>query len=83
MQNTIEILRQFFVGEKLVPKSMAATLDEDVSLLETGMIDSLNLVKITLFIEEEFQIKLSDEDLIPENFETLNAMQTFIGKKTL
>lgn len=82
MQNTIEILRQFFVGEKLVPKSMAATLDEDVSLLETGMIDSLNLVKIILFIEEEFQIKLSDEDLTPENFETLNAMQKFIGKKT-
>jgi acyl carrier protein len=82
MQNTIEILKQFFVEEKLVPKSRAATLDENVSLLQAGIIDSLNLLKLIVFIEERFQIKVSDEDLTPENFETLNAMQKFIGEKT-
>lgn len=81
MQDTIEILKQFF-DEKLVPKSRAADLDENVSLLETGVIDSLNLLKLVFFIEERFQIKVSDEDLTPENFETLNAILKLIGKKT-
>jgi acyl carrier protein len=83
MKNAIEILKQFFVDEKLVAKSKIADLDEKVSLLDTGVIDSLNLMKLVLFMEERFQIKVLDEDLTPENFETLSAMLTFIGKQNL
>jgi acyl carrier protein len=82
MENTIEILKQFLVDEKMVSSSEAADLAENVSLLETGVIDSLNLMRLVLFIEKRFQIKVSDDDLIPENFETLNSMLKLIGKKT-
>jgi acyl carrier protein len=82
MENTIEILKQFLVDEKMVSSSEAADLNENVSLLETGIIDSLNLMRLVLFIEKRFQIKVSDDDLIPENFETLDSMLKLIGKKT-
>jgi acyl carrier protein len=82
MENTIEILKQFLVDEKMVSSSEAVDLAENVSLLETGVIDSLNLMRLVLFIEKRFQIKVSDDDLIPENFETLNSMLKLIGKKT-
>ena len=82
MQNTIEILKQFFIDEKLIPKSKEADLDKDVSLLETGIIDSLNLMRLVSFIEERFQIGVSDMDLTPENFETLNDIVKLIGEKS-
>ena len=82
MQNTIEILKQFFIDEKLIPKSKEADLDKDVSLLETGIIDSLNLMRLVSFIEERFQIGVSDMDLTPENFETLNDIVKLICKKS-
>lgn len=82
MQNTIEILKQFLVNEKLISKFKATDLDENVSLLEIGVIDSLNLMRIISFIEERFQIEVSDTDLTPENFETLKAMTNFISNKT-
>ena len=81
MQNIIEILKQFFIDEKLFPKSKMADLDQNVSLLETGVIDSINLLNLVLFVEERFQIKVLDEDLTPENFETLSAIQALIGRK--
>jgi acyl carrier protein len=82
MQDTMEILKRLFVDENLIPKSKATDLDENVSLLETGIIDSLNLLKLILLMEERFQLKILDEDLTPENFETLCAMRTLINKKT-
>jgi methoxymalonate biosynthesis acyl carrier protein len=82
MENTIAILKQFLVDEKMVSSSGAADLGEDVSLLETGVIDSLSLMRLVLFIEKKFQVKVTDDDLTPENFETLNSMLKLIGKKT-
>lgn len=74
---TIEILKQF-ITEELDPNCDANKLREDESLLESGLIDSLGIMKLLAFIEEKFEIKVSDEELIPENFETLSAIEQLI-----
>jgi acyl carrier protein len=51
------------------------------SLIETGIIDSLAIVKIITFLEIEFRIKINDEDILPENFESVIAMSDFINIK--
>jgi acyl carrier protein len=38
------------------------------------MVDSIGMVKLLLFIEEKYGIKVEDEELIPDNFETINAI---------
>jgi acyl carrier protein len=74
MQNTMGIIKEFFREEKLIPENKLADCDENLSLLETGTIDSLNILKLISYIEENFQLKFLDEDLTPENFENLNAI---------
>ena len=54
-------------------------LDED--LISRGIIDSLGILKLAAFIEERFGIKMTDEDIIPENFRTLNCLEKMIESK--
>jgi len=76
----IKILKQF-ITEELAPNYDANELKENQSLLERGIIDSLGILKLLAFIEEKFQVKVSDEELIPENFETLSTIAELISQK--
>ncbi len=50
--------------------------------LESGILDSLGVLELVHFLEEEFAIQISDEELIPENFGSLEAVSAFVrGKK--
>jgi len=49
--------------------------------LETGMIDSLGILDLVHFLEEEFSVVVADDELQPENFESLEAVVTFVQKK--
>ena len=79
MQN-IEILKQFIMNELAAEKNLN-NLDENQSLLETGILDSLSILKLVTFIETNFKIKVEDEDVIPENFETLFSLSKMILMK--
>ena len=77
---TIDILKQFLTDE-LVPDHNPEELNENQSLLESGILDSLGIMKLVAFIEQTFQVKIEDEELIPENFETLSALAKLISEK--
>lgn len=62
-------------------KDEFANLDYDDSLLELGIIDSVKMLDLISFIEKEFDIKVDDDDLFPENFDTINAIVTYIQSK--
>jgi len=54
------------------------SLDPDEDLLEQGIIDSLGLMKLIAFMEKTFGIRIIDEEIIPENFQSLNRMVTLV-----
>ncbi len=57
------------------------SLGPDEDLLEQGIIDSLGIMRLVVFMEETYGIKVADEEIIPENFQTLNSMVNFIEQK--
>ncbi|HED10485.1 MAG TPA: acyl carrier protein [Caldithrix abyssi] len=56
-------------------------LDHDDSLLELGIIDSVKMMEMISFLEENFGIEVDDEELMPENFDSINAIVAFIESK--
>jgi len=80
MTEIIKTLKHF-IKEELVPNFDTDELKENESLLERGVIDSMGIMKLLAFIEEKFQVKVSDEELLPENFETLSAIAELILHK--
>ena len=57
-------------------------IDPHHDLFESGLANSLFAMQLVLFVEKEFGITVSDEDLDVDNFKSLNAISAFVGKKT-
>lgn len=55
--------------------------DENTNLIERGIVDSMSLVRLISFIEENYGIQVQDEDIVPENFSSLNKISSFIGER--
>ena len=71
-----------FIIETFLFDASDATLEDDVSLLDTGIIDSTGVLELVSFIEEEFGIEVKDEELVPENLDSLAKIDAFIEKKS-
>ena len=58
------------------------SLDEEQDLLSAGIIDSLGILRMVAFLEEQFGLKVPDEDVVFENFQSIGAMARYItGRK--
>jgi len=79
--NIEEIIRKFIEEEFLLEQGSVIELDNNDSLLEKGIIDSFNMIKLLTFIETTFSVKIADDELMPENFDSINAMVNFIRSK--
>ena len=67
-----------------VTRSFNVSADEiqmDRSLIDQGIIDSFGLVEITGFIEQEFRVKILEEDMTREAFGSMNRMARFVSAK--
>jgi acyl carrier protein len=56
-------------------------IKNDTALIESGILDSLSILKLVLFIEDRFGVKVSPEDVVPENFETVEAICSYLRSK--
>jgi acyl carrier protein len=56
-------------------------LSEEDSLLEKGIIDSTGVLELVAFIEETYQFKIKDEELVPENLDSIKNILQFIQNK--
>ncbi|MGI9478324.1 MAG: acyl carrier protein [Hyphomicrobiaceae bacterium] len=67
--------------ESRFPLVAAANLGDDDSLFESGAIDSLGLLDVVGFLEDELGLEIDDDDMEPENFETIAEMIRFAESK--
>jgi len=58
-----------------------AALQDDDSFLAGGIIDSTGILEIMLFIEEAFDIKVEDDEMLPEHLDSINNLVAFIQRK--
>jgi acyl carrier protein len=74
----VETVINDYVSRELVQDPALLPLADDTSLLETGILDSLSLLRLVVFLEERFGISMGDTDLLPENFASVNAICAYV-----
>jgi acyl carrier protein len=77
-----ETIRKFIVKE-IAKKEEHMHVSDQENIVETGLIDSLGIMQLVLYLEKEFLIKVKDEDIIPEHFESIDAISAYIGKSSM
>ncbi len=56
-------------------------ISDDDTLLESGIVDSMGLLEILQFLEEDLDVTLSDDELVADNFESISTIANFIFAK--
>jgi acyl carrier protein len=80
MNNHKEMVRDFIVDNFLFGEGNKLTFD--TPLLDKGIIDSTGVLELVAFIEENYNVTVTDEELVQENFSSLNAIERFLKSKT-
>jgi len=70
-----------FINENFMMGRDPGELSDSVSLLELGIIDSTGVLELVNFIEETFKITIDDDELTPENLDTIDRMFDYISRK--
>jgi acyl carrier protein len=55
--------------------------DDSVSFLESGILDSTGILEVISFLEEQFAIKVRDDELVPENLDSIMNLESYLGRK--
>jgi len=76
---TKEKVRDYIIKSTLANVSNIA---DDTLIFETGLLDSMGLLFLIEFIKEEFGVETRDEELVVENFESINNIVAFIESKS-
>lgn len=59
----------------------ASDLTDDASLLDMGIVDSTGILELVMFLENEFDIKVDDQEILPENLDSIANAVEFVKKK--
>ena len=79
MSETKENIRAFVVENFLFGSD--ENLENNTSFLDEGIIDSTGILELVSFLEEEFSIIVEDEELIPENLDSISKIAEYVQRK--
>ena len=81
MGNNVETEVREFILMKF-PLARKKQIRNADALLESGMVDSQGVLEVVNFIEQTFSIIVADDDLIPENFQSIDRIVAYIRNNT-
>lgn len=79
--STKDKLRSYILENYLFSNDQSALADDD-SFLDKGIIDSTGILEVIYFLEEEFGIKVEDEEMVPENLDSISNLARYIESKS-
>jgi len=70
-----------YIAENILFSKNGYTHADDASFLENGIIDSMNVLELVVFVEENFGITVDDQEVVPENFDSVSSLAGYVRKK--
>jgi acyl carrier protein len=77
---TEDVIRRY-INEELSKDGQLQPIRDDDPLLELQILDSLGLFQLVSYLEDEFDIDIQDEELVPANFGSVRDIARFVGEK--
>ena len=74
-----QAIREFIIENFLFGESNG--LEDDTSFLEEGIIDSTGILELVTFLEETYGISVEDDELVPENLDSIDNVAQYLNKK--
>lgn len=83
MSNTMPIETQIrsYILENFLYTSDQGKLRNSDSFLEDGIVDSTGILELLMFVEETFGIQVEDEEVLPDNFDSVERLKRYVQMK--
>lgn len=78
--NTNDSIRKF-IADEILHGSQAKPLEDQDQLIESGIIDSMGIMTLLAFVEQEFSIEIQSDDLVPENFASISSITALVERQ--
>ena len=70
-----------YIVENFMFSDNGNELAEDASFLEEGIVDSTGVLELVMFVEETFNIAVEDQEIVPENFDSVGQLTAYVRRK--
>ena len=70
-----------FIARNLLFSGDVFPHSDDASFLEEGIVDSVGIMELVSFIEEQYKIKIADHEITPEHFDSINRLARYLQSK--
>lgn len=71
-----------YLAENFMFSDDGYQLSDSASFLEEGVVDSTGVLELVMFVEETFDVTVEDEEIVPENFDSVAQLAEYIHRKT-
>ena len=71
-----------FIRNEIIGNDEHIEVESTTMLIDSGIIDSMGIMKLLTYLEDTFSVKIDGDDLVPENFETIDTICSLVEKAT-
>jgi acyl carrier protein len=79
MQDIKAVVREFLLDNFIM--GSGAVIEDGVSFMKGHILDSTGFIELVTFLEEAFGIQVADDEMLPENLDSLVAIEAYVGRK--
>lgn len=79
--DTVEEKIAAYIADNILFSKKGYPHPHDASFLDNGIVDSMNVLELVMFVEEKFGVQVGDGEIIPENFDSVTKLAAFIQSK--
>ena len=80
MKNVEEKVRAY-IAQNILFSGDGYPYPDDASFLNEGIIDSMNVLELVMFVENNYGITVEDQDIVPDNFDSISKLAAYIRRK--
>lgn len=80
--NHAEEIIASYIAENILFRKNGYPYAPDDSFLENGIVDSVNVLELVMFVEEKFKVRVDDSEVVPENFDSVSRLAAYVCSKT-
>ena len=80
MSDHVVLIRDY-IAKNLLFSEIGFNYDDEASFLDEGIIDSLGVIELVTFVEKQFGVSVADQELIPDNFDSVRKLDAYIRHK--
>ena len=78
----VEAMIRTYIAKNILFSGDGYPSRDDASFLNEGIINSMNVMELVMFVEEKFRVEVADEDIVPDNFDSVAKIAAYVRHKT-